>query len=406
MLVIFNLWNAINDPVFGWISDNTRTKYGRRVPYIRLFAPLWFICNLFLFYPLVDVELGLIIWFAVWIILFDGCYTFIGTSYNSLLGELTYDTDERAGINTLAMVFGLSSNAIGLGVPLLVKENLFAFQTFIVIGGLAGLTALLIPGLFIKERPIPPLETPLKLFTALKESLKNRCFIAKSGWYFAIEFSAAILLANVIFYATFILKVTGFTAISLMLIFLLATIPGFMVFNKVQNRYGIRTTAYIATILYAFGMLCLLFAELYWQVALALGLAGFGLAGPLIVNNVMTVEACDFDEIRTNRRREAMFFGTHALLTKPAIGLAQALLATVLLVTGFKKDTVNPNTGQVTHHAQTPLALLGIRLIIGFFPFLMLMTVGLIALYFYPTLKQTKEMKKKLQEIHMKKAQL
>jgi GPH family glycoside/pentoside/hexuronide:cation symporter len=191
-----------------------------------------------------------------------------------------------------------------------------------------------------------------------------------------------------------------------MLIFLLATIPGFMVFNKVQNRYGIRTTAYIATILYAFGMLCLLFAELYWQVALALGLAGFGLAGPLIVNNVMTVEACDFDEIRTNRRREAMFFGTHALLTKPAIGLAQALLATVLLVTGFKKDTVNPNTGQVTHHAQTPLALLGIRLIIGFFPFLMLMTVGLIALYFYPTLKQTKEMKKKLQEIHMKKAQL
>lgn len=61
MLVIFNLWNAINDPVFGWISDNTRTKWGRRVPYIRLFAPLWFICNLFLFYPLVDVDLGLII---------------------------------------------------------------------------------------------------------------------------------------------------------------------------------------------------------------------------------------------------------------------------------------------------------------------------------------------------------
>lgn len=191
-----------------------------------------------------------------------------------------------------------------------------------------------------------------------------------------------------------------------MLIFLLATVPGFIAFNKVQIRYGIRTTAYIATILYAFSMFGLLFAEQYWQVAVILALAGFGLAGPLIVNNVMTVEACDYDEIRTNRRREAMFFGTHALLTKPAIGLAQALLATILLITGFKKDTVNPKTGQVIHYAQTPLALLGIRLIIGFFPFLMLMTVGLIALYFYPTLNQTKEMKKKLQEIHMKKVLL
>lgn len=79
------------------------------------------------------------------------------------------------------MIFGLLGNAVGLGVPLLVKENLFAFQTFIVIGGLAGLIALLIPGLLIKERSIPPVETPLNLFTALKESLKNRCFISKSG---------------------------------------------------------------------------------------------------------------------------------------------------------------------------------------------------------------------------------
>ena len=58
------------------------------------------------------------------------------------------------------------------------------------------------------------------------------------------------------------------------------------------------------------------------------------------------------------------------------------------------------------HHAQTPFALLGIRLVMDLYPFLMLMTLGLIALYFYLTLKETKEMKKKLQEIHTKKGQL
>ncbi|MBD3253515.1 MAG: MFS transporter [Candidatus Lokiarchaeota archaeon] len=403
MLVFYNLWNAINDPIFGWASDNTRTKWGRRVPYIRFVSPIWFVANVFLFFPLVNTEFSLIIWFSIWILVFDGCYTIVANSYNSLLGELSYDTTERASINTLAMVLGLLGNAVGLGVPLLVKENLYVFQTFIVIGGLIGLTALLVPGFFIKERSIPPVETPLNLITALKASVKNRTFLAACGWYFAIEFTGAILLANVIFYATFILGATGWNAILLMLFFLLANIPGFIMFAKFQSKHGIRTTAYISTIIYAFGMLGLLFAQEYWQVAATLALAGFGIAGPFIVNNVMTVEAADYDEIRTNRRREAMFFGTHSLLTKPAIGLAQAILATTLLVTGFVKDTVSPSTGQVTHYPQTAEALLGIRLIMGLFPFLMLIIVGLISLYFYPSSKETKEMKKQLSIIQSKK---
>ncbi len=405
MLVFYNIWNAVNDPVFGWYGDKTRTRWGRRVPFIRLFAPLWFVTNLFLFFPLVTVDIGLIIWFSVSIIAFDTCYTFIGNSYNALLGEISYDTTERAKTNTIAWVLGLLGNIIGLGVPLLVKENLFAFQIFILIGGLSGMIALLIPGLFVKERTIPPEETPLEIWSALKESLKNRPFLSSCFWYFSIEFTWAIIMSNAIFYATFIISVTGFSATLLLLAVVLAMLPGFVVMGKIQSKYGIRTTALISTVIYAFAMLGLFLAQDYLQTLLSFIIAGFGMSGPLMTRNVMIVESADYDEIRTNRRREGTFFGTNALLTKPAIGLAQAILATMLLITGFISDTVNPVTGDIIHHPQTDIALLGIRLVIGLFPFLFLLILGVVSVYFYPKKEEILDMKEQLKEVQKRKSQ-
>jgi len=81
--------------------------------------------------------------------------------------------------------------------------------------------------------------------------------------------------------------------------------------------------------------LIILFISNFIIAILSLILIGFGMAGPLIFTNVMIAECTDWDELRTNQRREAMYFGTNALFTKPAIGVAQAVLAMTLVLTGF-----------------------------------------------------------------------
>lgn len=402
MLVFYNIWNALNDPIFGWLSDNTRTRWGRRIPYMRLFSPIWFVASIFLFLPLVQAELALIIWFTVFILIFDGCYTFVAGCYNSLLGEISFDTQTRTNINTLAWVFATVGIAIAYIGPLLFKENIRAFQIFVVVGSSLGLLALLIPSFLIKERPIPPEETPLALGTALKGCIKNKPFMAFVGWNFCVQFTTAILIANIVFYATFVLSVEGFQATFLVAIFLICALPGFIILPKLQKKWDLRKAVMFATIVMAFALVTLIFIQEYWQIIIALGLAGFGASVTMIYPNVMMTESADYDELTTNRRREAIFFGTNALFTKPAIGLAQAILALTLLFTGFVSDTVNPRTGEVIHNIQPATAILGIRLIMGLFTFIALV-IALIPLFFYPSGEEVGKMKKQIEEIRVRK---
>lgn len=213
----------------------------------------------------------------------------------------------------------------------------------------------------------------------------------------------SIIISNIIFYATFVLNTTGFEATLLLVIFIATTLPDFMIFTKGQSKYGIKMTVIVATVIMAVGFLGLVLTKEYWQTLIALGVAGIGTAATMIFPNVMIVEGSDYDELKTNRRREAMFFGTNALLTKPAIGLAQAVLSMMFLITAFVPDDTNLTTGDVIHHVQPASAILGIRFVMGLFPFLMLILLGLFSMHFYPTLQETKKMKQKLQDLHLKK---
>jgi Na+/melibiose symporter-like transporter len=96
-----------------------------------------------------------------------------------------------------------------------------------------------------------------------------------------------------------------------------------------------------------------------------------------------------------------MYFGTNALFTKPAIGVAQAVIAITLAMTGFIPDLIDP-FGNIINIPQGYSAILGIRMIMGLFPAIA-MVVGLIFLWLYPlNLEKTKKMKEKLIKLHEK----
>lgn len=101
--ISYGVWNAINDPLIGVLSDRTRTRWGRRIPYIVFGAPLTFL----LFVPVWSPPLGgrpltnpshldFFFYFAVIIALFDLAYTAVSVTYTALFPEAFEDLEERS----------------------------------------------------------------------------------------------------------------------------------------------------------------------------------------------------------------------------------------------------------------------------------------------------------------------
>ncbi|MFX0132501.1 MAG: MFS transporter [Candidatus Hodarchaeota archaeon] len=401
MLIFYNIWNALNDPIFGWISDKTRTKWGRRIPFIRIFTPIWMFSTIFLFYPFLSLDqIGLAIWFTIFLLLFDACYTMVAGCYNSLMPELTTLTTERTKISVISQIFSMIGVTASFIFPLLFKNNLVMFFLFIIIASVISMAVLLIPSFIIRERRLYEEEESLGLGKALGESIKNRPFMTFCGWNFMQQFMSSIIIANVIFYATHVLRTSSIGSILLFVAIFIPLFPGFMLWVRLSKKIGVKATVFYSALFIVIGLIILfLTGSDYIFSLITLGIIGIGLAGPLIFTNVMIAECTDWDELRTHQRREAMYFGTNALFTKPAIGVAQAVIAITLATSGFIPDLIDP-FGNVINIPQSPSAILGIRMIMGLFPAIA-MIVGLIFLWIYPlNLEKTREMKEKLKKLH------
>ncbi|MDW7992463.1 MAG: MFS transporter [Anaerolineae bacterium] len=114
-------------------------------------------------------------------------------------------------------------------------------------------------------------------------------------------------------------------------------------------------------------------------IPLCLAVAGFGLAGPQTLTNVLFAQVADEDELRSGVRREGAFFGVNALLTKPAQSIALALIAFVLDATGFIPREA---TGGMMA-PQPPSAIFGIKALAGLIPGLALI-LGAFLLQWFP----------------------
>jgi GPH family glycoside/pentoside/hexuronide:cation symporter len=79
---IYAIWNALNDPLFGYITDATRSKHGRRIPYMRFTAPFLALTFVLVWFaPPAAGQQTLFIWMLVSMLLYDTCYTIIGLVY-------------------------------------------------------------------------------------------------------------------------------------------------------------------------------------------------------------------------------------------------------------------------------------------------------------------------------------
>jgi GPH family glycoside/pentoside/hexuronide:cation symporter len=398
---IYAVWNAINDPLFGTLSDNTRLSSGRRVPYMRFTAPLLGLAfSLIWFPPRGASQPAIFTWMVATMVFYDAAYTIIGLVYSALLPEVTESDAERNELQISTALFGMTGLIAGVLVSEVFRPrggSLTPFQVAMVIIGLVSAVSVMVTGLRVKERPeLHAMDESRSLRDSLRLTLTSKAFLVVVAQTFMSTLAAALVIGSLFYLADYVLDVHSLVV--LVSIFgplsvgILATAP-------LRARFSVAGALQILLIVAACGLFLVAVLPPRW-VPVGLALAGFGMAGPQTLTNVLYGQVADEDELRSGTRREGSFFGVNALLTKPAQSIALALLPAVLELGGFVPR--GQNLGDLFADQPTS-ALWAIRIAGGLIPSLALI-LGAAILIWYPIRgPYLEQMKGDLEALHARK---
>ena len=407
VFILWSIFNALNDPVLGAFSDRTKTKKfggGRRRPWIiAMLIPLPAIM-FFLFTPPLGNPTLSAIYFLFIICLFDTIYTAYSLNHTSLYPEM-FVTDrsreEGGGTRRILMVIGLIIAFIlpGFIIDDMTFQNAdpITFQEYqmtgIIFGILILITMLIHIKFGIKEPSLDELEKKetLSFWDSLKVTLKNKKFIifaiaSTMNWYVF-----GILPMIVPLYATYVLGMQDSLLISLLLLIgFLSSIPGVLIWMKIDSKVGSKKTFIFATIFWIISFIPFIFINEYWIAAVAMIFVGFGLGGAPFLIDLNISNIIDEDELQTNQRREASYFGIHALLIR--LSTIMTILSVNLVLESNGWRVYDPET-------VTPGIISGLKSLMSLFPASALL-ISLIFLGLFPLNK------KRVEEIHNKKKEL
>ncbi len=380
---IGRIWDAVNDPLFGLVSDRIRTRWGRRrvlllfgaVPLGVSFAMMWWVPPW--------GPLALTAYYAVAFILFDTIFTAVHVGYNALTPELTPDYDERSSLNGYRMVFSISGT---LGAIILATMLSWTIDDprllFVVVGVGLGLVSILPPLIVFsvtRERPAEEQPEPLPVREALKATLSNRPFWLVMGLYLLSWTTASILAAVLVYFATYYLGVPD-QANYFVLVAEGAAIAFIPLWVWVARRLDKRR-AFILGMLSWIVVLLALFGLQPDQVTLAYvlaALAGSGIATAYVIPWSMVPDIIEYDQVSTGQRREGSYYAFASFFQKLATGAAIWAMGQTLALTGY----ITPALG-APPPVQPPEAVQAIRVFMGPVP-VVLLVLSILFAWRYP----------------------
>lgn len=382
--LIYAIWNALNDPLFGYLTDSTRSRWGRRIPYMRFTAPFLALTFVLVWFaPPQAGQEALFWWMLVSMLLYDTCYTIIGLAYSALLPEVTESDAERNGLQISASLFGLLGMILGFLIPDFFRPKAGAeisflpLQVSMIVVAVVSMTLILITTFRVKERPeFTQVDKPIPLGAALRFTFTSKSFLILVSQNFMSILMQSLILGMMFYLADYVLQMP--TIVILLCVFI-PLIVGVPVTSILRKRFGVAGAQQLLLTIAGLGLMAIAFVP-NPLILLCLVAAGFGLSGPQTLTNVLFAQVADEDELRSGVRREGAFFGVNALITKPAQSVALALIPIVLEATNFV--TREANNGQIFLN-QPVSALFGIKALMGLIPGLALL-LGALLLRWYP----------------------
>ncbi|TFG07674.1 MAG: MFS transporter [Promethearchaeota archaeon] len=385
--IIWGLWNAINDPMLGALSDRKKYgKLGKRKFFITIaLIPLALMMILLFTVPL-DIKF---FYFLAIIMLFEFTYTLFDVNVKALFPEQWENEEERASANLILRPITLMAILIAMVLPTIIISPLVPLPTsseaeiariptmYITAGIIFAVIAIITGALFIMYGIKEPEELPEQFesrpsfFGSLKLSLKNKSFVKlvlcnTMTWYVLTMLTTIFSL-----YAIFVLGVgkgSIFIGLSLMSTFIVAALA-MPFYVKLGRKIGMRNAFIASLIIWIITLVPFAFfgeGDILIGV-IATAIVGIGMSGTLFFFDILMGDVVDEDYLKHGVKRSASFYGANAFIHRFSIILVITTIALVFSGTGWAGYNPNPGVD----------VIIGLKLLMVLFPIIALIIATL-----------------------------
>jgi glycoside/pentoside/hexuronide:cation symporter, GPH family len=334
--------DAINDPLVGYWSDHTKSRWGRRKPYIFVSNPFLFLSFILVWMPPVKgVSAANIAFLAAALFVYYWAYTGVLIPWFAVLPEMSDKNEDRVKIASIGVAVGVLGALLGGGLsgPLFSKVGPFAMGLILGIPALIG-GELTLFGIHERHQVRPEDEWP-GFFKVLREVFTDRQFLSFAGMITCVQLTYQLMLMNVPYCTTLVLKRSEADASILMaevIILMAVSAPAwYWLLKKYPKRKVFRGIIIAMTAGFA---MAYFIGELKGisplvQAMIIFPVSAIPIGGMFTAVLGVIADLTDYDELKSGRRREAVHYGLYGIVRKTGWALCALILAGVYSAFGY-----------------------------------------------------------------------
>ncbi|MBN2504151.1 MAG: MFS transporter [Bacilli bacterium] len=386
-------WDAISDPIMGYISDHTKSRFGKRRIYLIVASPLIVLGMFLLFFPYAFSSQFLrVVAVLLSYIIFTTVQTAVMIPYYSLSSEISSDYQERASFNSMRLGFSIFASIICVAVPGIIvslfDDSGTGYQVMSLSFGVLFGLSVLITGLFTREEISTPVVSSTFSMKSMAKPLSLKPFRQYLGMFLFLQMSMAIMSGLFFFYVDFYIakditeagnsNMIGMIAAAIMFSMQIVALPVYLkMIEKRSKTYAYRFGAFL-WILAGFGLFFIP-ANVNPIIIYVLGaVMGFGISGPGLAPHTMYGDVVDAGQLKFKDRLDGQMSGFTNFINKVSQALGLSLVMFIIGLAHFEsQDLTKPPID-----SQPDSAMLAIRIIMALTP-LIFMGIGILISYKY-----------------------
>ncbi|MBD2132971.1 MFS transporter [Sphaerospermopsis sp. FACHB-1094] len=414
ILMIGKIWDAVNDPVVGVLTDKTQSRrWGRRLPWM-FYGAIPFGLFFFLqwivpqFTPNQSSNIWPLFWYYVAIgIMSQAFFTIVNLPYTAMTPELSQDYDERTSLNSFRFTFSIGGSILSL----IFAQIVFAVirepqQQYLVLAAICTVISVLslywcVYGtrkrILAFESKRIQLEQPAEIpfIEQIKIAFSNKPFLFVIAIYLFSWLGVQITATVIPYFVIYCMKLKDSQVPTVLIAVQGTALLMLFVWSYLSKRFGKKIVYFLGMTLWIIAAAGLFFLQanqiglMYFMAVMA----GCGVSTAYLIPWSMIPDVIELDELQTGQRREGVFYGFMVLLQKFGLAFGLFIVGNALQASGFRETIAGQGTP-----IQPDSALSAIRIIVGPVPTICLI-LGLILTFFYPiTREMHAEIMFKLQE--------
>jgi len=370
IVAAYTILDALDNPIYGFLSDSTRSRWGRRRPWLVIGAPLLALSFITFFSVPAGLSEGSVFWYALIMYMLTGTLdSMINSNYGALFPELFTTEAQRAKTNALRQVFQLIAMIISIALTPIITEKI-GYRATAIAYSILAVVVILYMAFNSHETPEAQKMPKPNLFKTVWDILRNPKF-----WIYGLSNAAffaalAILQQSVSLYSKYVLNEGGLASTIMLASVILCAIGGIPVWVKIMKKLKLMKTWRLSMLCVAVALIPLFFVNTLAASIVSLVVLGFGYGGTCVTMDIVASRILDEDTARHGVKREGTFSSLVGILNKTSNLFVAAGFLIVSKVYGYQNGELpgpNPSAAARFLLSIFPLAVMIICVVISLF---------------------------------------